>query len=207
MERPHHFILRDPGIVHFSVDIETLATTNNAAITEIGAVIIGPVPELQESFYAQCVDLHGEVDESTVKWRNSKGHIWIPRTPDTAIACFGIQTILPEFFNWIRTHSTAKGLRCKLWCKGTDFDKVILSNCAKYRCNNLDLPWRYNDFHDMRTVLQLFPGFKVSEDQIKHTAYDDAVLQADQIIKAADWLEELSHARIQLANERIGKAP
>lgn len=172
---------------HFMVDIETLATSSNAAITEIG-VMARNTDGSNEFFHAHCIDNEGEWSQSTLDWRKENNLYWATQE---MIRVPPIDYILNNFFEWI-IHKAA-GRRPILWCKGTDFDAVILSNAAK-RNGIVELPWKYHDINDVRTLLRLWPQFKVPRDQVTHNALEDAVLQYTYLEKIAEHLMQLELA-------------
>lgn len=169
---------------HFMVDIETLATSNNAAITEIGAVTFAQIGDGLEMFHIHCVDTGGEWSDSTVQWRKDNNLPWA----GPGDAAGDIDYALKEFFAWIKQY--AAGRRPVLWCKGTDFDAVIITNAAR-RNNIVELPWKYNDINDVRTLLRLWPQFKVSKEEVKHNGLTDAVMQFKYLVQIADHVATL----------------
>lgn len=173
---------------HFMVDIETLATSNNAAITEIGAVSRN-ADETTEFFHIHCIDTEGEYSQSTLDWRRENNLHWA--TPDdVSDTVTAIDTALTRFFAWIETK--AAGRRPILWCKGTDFDAVILTNAAK-RNRIKELPWKYNDINDVRTLLRLWPQFKVPKELVKHNGLEDAIMQWTYLEKIANHVAQLEY--------------
>lgn len=172
---------------HFMVDIETLATTSNAAITEIGAV---NVSYLTKWFYhAHCIDnLNGEWNQATLDWRKENNLPWYGVGSTEVKNC---KDVLIDFFESIQKE--AAGRRPILWCKGTDFDAVIITNAAR-RYGIADLiPWKYNDINDVRTLLRLFPQFKVPRDQVKHNGLEDAIMQWTYLEKIANYVANLEY--------------
>lgn len=163
---------------HFMVDIETLATSNHAAITEIGAVGYGC------EFHTHCVDGEGERSVETIEWRLANNLHWKTESAPT------LQQALNNFFAWIGIK--ADGRKPILWCKGTDFDATILANAAR-RTATASLPWKYNDINDVRTLLRLFPQFKVPRDQITHNALEDAILQWTYLERIAEHVANLEY--------------
>lgn len=173
---------------HFMVDIETLATTSHAAITEIGAVAKNP-DGTNEFFHVHCVDTEGDYFQSTITWRRENNLPW-PEPDEVSDTVPYIDIALTRFFTWIETK--AAGRRPIFWCKGTDFDAVIISNAAK-RNNIAELPWKYNDINDVRTLLRLWPQFKVPKELVKHNGLEDAVMQWTYLEKIADHVAQLEY--------------
>lgn len=171
---------------HFMVDIETLDTGNNAAITEIGAMS-RQADGTNEFFHQHCIDDTGSWSQATLDWRTENKLFWA-RVGDVGVD--NVQYALSNLFEWIIRK--AAGRRPILWCKGTDFDAVILSNAAK-RNGIKELPWKYNDVNDVRTLLRLWPQFKVPRELVKHNGLEDAIMQWTYLEKIADHVARLEN--------------
>ena len=164
---------------HIMLDIETLDITPTAVILSIGAIVFDPknpdscneVTDTNTFFWAiDSKDQQGRtVSDDTVKW-------WSMQDKETvALNCFGtskLRTVLHNFNTWVQ--SVGSYGDTPVWCKGTDFDTVILKNA--YEQLNMQLPWRYNQVRDLRTVMKLY-NVKTSA-TVKHDALSDAVDQA-----------------------------
>jgi len=174
--------LTQPNEIHFMLDLETLATTPDAAITEIGCVRL----DTGRTFNCHVIDTLGRRTPETILWRTENNLPW-KHVVDAESNCYPLYTALGMFFDWLKLE--ANGAELVLWCKGTDFDKVIATAAAK--SVDLIVPWKYNNFFDMRTLLKLFPQFKVPKEQVTHTALEDAILQACQLLKIAAELYEV----------------
>lgn len=161
---------------HFMVDIETLAVSNNAAITEIGAVSM----HSDTSFHCECWDDYGDRDPKTIQWRLDNNLYWVSEHSDP------VSIALYRFFEWV--NACAGGREPILWCKGTDFDAVIISNAAKR--HHFELPWKYNAIRDVRTLLQFFPQFKVPKELVKHNGLADAIMQKEYLLKIANHIQD-----------------
>lgn len=168
---------------HFMVDIETLAVSSNAAITEIGAISISPHPTDNtriDSFHEHCWDGYGDRDPKTIQWRLDNNLPWASSEEKT------VEAVLIDFCSWIK--KVAAGREIYLWCKGTDFDAVIIKNAAAMR--EVELPWKYNSIRDLRTILHFFPQFKVPKELVKHDGLDDARVQMEALIKCANEMSK-----------------
>lgn len=174
---------------HFMVDIETLAVSSDAAITEIGAV--GFNKHGAHCFFrVECIDTTGARSEETMQWRTDNKLPWAKE--EMAEVRF-VDYALADFFQWIT--DTAEGRTPILWCKGTDFDAVILKNTAVRVSVDHLIPWKYNNINDVRTLLRLFPQFKVPRDQVTHNGLEDAILQwtyLEKIANAYEWYSQLA---------------
>jgi exodeoxyribonuclease VIII len=155
--------------VHIMVDIETLDTNLSAVILSIGAVTMHR--EDQQTFYGEYnpdTQSGRTQSQSTLAW-------WAQQTIQQPKGVINLYTGLEEFSYWL--HS----LRAEpiIWCKGTDFDTVILSNA--YQQYKLPVPWKYNNVRDMRTLKKLHPQLNYLTNPVPHHALQDAINQATHL--------------------------
>ncbi len=167
------------------LDLETVATSANAAIISIGAVWFD-VQEgvLGEAFY-QAVDLsdvikHGfDVDGSTLSWWMKQSEAARQVFDDPGMV--GIEAALKQFANFVKTTNEPT----RVWGKGPAFDNAILANA--YRRMGLDKPWIYYDDRCVRTMQDVGKYFGIEPPQfsdsggVPHNALDDARYQAECI--------------------------
>jgi 3' exoribonuclease, RNase T-like len=194
----NNFLENGHKVLHIMVDIETLDTSVDSAITEIGAVIIagGEGNKLDRAFYYPCIDPRGSVSKETIEWRNKNNLprlLWDQTIPEEELEMnpLHIKRVMRNFFEWIEDVCKTTGATPVMWCKGTDFDKVILTRAAKNRCGIEKTPWAYNKFFDVRTLLYVFPQFKIPSALVKHNGFDDALAQASCLTKIAEHISEL----------------
>ena len=160
------------------LDLETMGTGSNSAITAIGAVKFSS-KGLGEEFYrvvdlGSCVDAGLTIDPSTVMW-------WMQQSDEARKALCKSPTKLDQAlldFNLFVGDSSV----AKIWGNGSDFDNVILANA--YQKLNMPMPWRFYNSRCYRTVKNLLGG---STELVRvgtaHNALDDAKSQADHLIK------------------------
>ena len=160
------------------IDLETLATTPDAAILTIGACKFDPNGDDRDkatrnmpSFYRRIdlqsnLDLSRRVDENTLRW-------WCDQSEDVSHEAFAeddrhdLKKVMKELykFGW--------GTR-RVWSHGSIFDVVILENV----CQSIQqaVPW---DFYNIRDTL---PVFELAEPDMPalsgHHALYDHVKQA-----------------------------
>lgn len=72
----------------------------------------------------------------------------------------------------------------KIWVKGAEFDYPIIS--AFFQVFGHEVPWYYTNLYCMRCIREFFSSDELSIDtsKIKHTALEDAIDQANYVIKA-----------------------
>ena len=163
---------------HLMIDIETLATTPDAAILTIGAVKFNPFGDDRdkasrkaETFYKRIdldsnIELGRTINEDTLRW-------WCDQSEDISHEAFveedrlPITTVLKDLykFGWGTS---------KVWGHGSAFDMVIL----EHACRQIQqaVPWDYYNVRDTRTLYDLtdaeLPNFS------GHHALYDAMKQA-----------------------------
>lgn len=152
---------------HFMIDIETYDVTPSAVILSIGAErILG-----SETFYVE-VDPNTQYERTasiaTKEWWAKQGNPPIHGiTP--------LHDALIQLSGWLKNLSQEP----VIWCKGTDFDTVILTHA--YKSFSMETPWKYNHVRDCRTVFKLLG---VTPSRATHNALEDAMMQSDELIRA-----------------------
>jgi hypothetical protein len=161
------------------VDLETMGTGPNAAITAIGAVEFDTTSgTLGRTFYnvvdlASAVEQGGQIDASTVMW-------WL-RQSDEARAALGKDAIslphaLQQFAEWI----APCGPGVRVWGNGASFDNVVLGSA--YRNAGWPQPWKFWNDRCYRTVKAMYPNILMERSGTHHNALDDAVSQAKHLL-------------------------
>lgn len=180
------------------VDLETMSSRRDAAILTIGAVFFDPYhdwpvgPMELPTFSAAAslkssvaVGLH--VDPDTVMW-------WMQRSDEARAQITGpvlnpLSQILHEFSTWITHHKDKRQETVNVWGNGSDFDNVVLRSA--YDAVQQRPPWGHRGNRCYRTMRALYPdvpGYPQNDEDKKHLALDDAILQAQHlcaIFKAA----------------------
>jgi len=164
------------------IDLETMGMCPNAAIIAIGAVEFDQHLKMMGAKFYQTIDLQsavnlgGTIDPSTVIW-------WMQQN-DTARAEFkrpgGLMISVLSNFNIFLDSCCDKDSRL-LWGNGSDFDNVILASA--YRSCNLEVPWKFWNNRCYRTVKALRPDIKIHRSGTYHNALDDAVSQAEHLMR------------------------
>ena len=148
--------------IDITFDLETVATTANAAVMQVAAIAWdrGAASNpflLYDSFvFNEYVDLRScvvdgfDFDQQTVQWWSQRSDA--AKHAVTKGQAYHVKDVFTSFINWIDgvvRKTEASGTR--LWCQGMDFDTAILKNiCRKY---GLQLPVKYQQFRDCRTVI------------------------------------------------------
>lgn len=170
--------LRKPGIM---LDLETMSTQHDAAITSIGAVRfdeIGIINRFSADVSLQSsIDYGLRVDADTVLW-------WMGRS-DEAREQFQRPTIpldraLMDFATWIGDDDA------KVWGNGSDFDNVIMESA--YQACGIEQPWHGKNNRCYRTIRDQFSDLDFVRIGVSHLAVDDAESQAIHLIKCSEAL-------------------
>jgi hypothetical protein len=176
--------------MHIMLDLETLATSVDAAVIQIGACAFSlqSGQPIERRFMANVdmvdavIGQGGAVDKETVTWWQGqpyKDHLTDP-------APVPLKTALLNLCAFV--YSTDGRLE-GVWSHGASFDIPIVEHWMR-RLEVEPLPWGYRAARDTRTLFALFDalGFKSSvvQEGTAHCAVDDAVYQALRVREA--WL-------------------
>jgi hypothetical protein len=153
--------------VDITFDLETCATTANAAVMQVAAVAWNRDAEndpfdfdnglmVEDIIFNEHVDLRTcvvdgfDFDQETVSW-------WAGRSDAAKQAVTDglgepVREVFAGFLKWIEDmKNLAEADSVCLWCQGMDFDGSILRNvCRRY---GLQLPFPFRQFRDCRTVI------------------------------------------------------
>ena len=163
---------------HAMIDLETLDTIPSSKIVAIGAVIFDPrYGKISDDKFYVLVDHKLQTGDrtsspDTVKW-------WKSQSPEVRKQLKGTTSLadaLEDLSFWLPND-------CKVWGNGATFDISILEDA--YRQLNIDIPWKFWNVRDCRTVLDMYEsargGFNKKSGGTLHNALDDAYYQAQYI--------------------------
>ncbi len=165
---------------HLMVDLETMGTAPGSAIVAIGAVVFDPVAgTLGERIHtpvslASAMAVGLTCDPDTITW-------WLRQGDAARAALTGAGAPLVDALEQLtRLYRTQ---RCgAIWGHGGNFDEPLV--VAAYRAAHLLPPWRFWDSRCTRTIYAL-AGVKPDRAAgTHHNALDDAVAQAEAVIRA-----------------------
>lgn len=161
---------------HVMIDLETMGTTPDSAIVSIGAVVFDP--------------RYGQVSKTTfyseLDWETQSRQIcpdtsnwWTKQSPKAQAALDGLDDladVLADFAKWLPAD-------CKVWGNGATFDISMMEDA--YRQLGIEIPWKFWNVRDCRTVLDMFEssrgGFNKAAGANAHNALHDAQYQAKHI--------------------------
>lgn len=157
------------------VDLETLSSSNRAAIVSIGAVEFDlDAGQLGTSYYVNIEpDERCEISGRTVMW-------WLEQSKEAQARLaqeprMKLREALVDFAKWFPKGAT-------LWGNGATFDNVILRHA--YNVCNVTPPWHYRDDRCFRTMKAMLPQVMWPEHGVAHDALADAIAQAKYLIDA-----------------------
>ena len=159
------------------VDLETLATSPDAAILTIGAVKFDPFgdelnDEKMESFYVKvnldsCDRLGLTVSNSTIEW-------WSKQSKEAQEEAFSEEGRIDIVDAVNQFYKFCWGAK-RIWSHGAGFDVVILETI--YRKIEKGYPWQYYSVRDTRTLFDM--GINPNRPPVlAHHALQDAWNQA-----------------------------
>lgn len=167
------------------IDLETLATSANSAVIQVGAVAFDSVAgTMSPDAFTMDVDLFssvrlgGEVDGPTAQWWGDRGGLELkdPRP---------LREVLTGLSEWLGQFKDVK----RVWCQGANFDEPIMA--GYYRRAGIDCPWPYYAARDTRTVYDLAKerGWSKPEGtQAVHTSLEDCRRQIICLMSALNVL-------------------
>ena len=168
--------------MNIMLDLETMGNGPDAAIIAIGACKFD-ITGIQDTYYC-VVDLTSslnaglKVDGDTILW-------WLKQSDDARKAIHSpltsankITEALETFACWVEKNNQKNP---KIWGNGASFDNVILANA--YGKVGLETPWKYYNDRCYRTIKAMYPEIKMNRKGTHHNALDDAISQAEHLIK------------------------
>lgn len=169
------------------LDLETMSTQSHGAIIAIGAVSVDPEEGTfgGDSFH-RIIKLEtamrdgGIVDGPTIIWW--LGQSEAARAPYLNDQGIDIRDALDQFSAW-SSSIAAKGV-IEMWGNGSDFDNILLGNA--YRRLGRWPPYTYNRNRCYRTIKSLHPDVEFVRHGIHHNALDDAMSQAEHLVRIFD---------------------
>ena len=131
---------------------------------------------LGETFYAE-LDWEWQDRspcDSTIEW-------WSTQSQEARDALGGeddLKEVLVGLASWIPSNA-------KVWGNGSTFDISMLEDA--YRQHGLEIPWKFWNIRDCRTVVDMFEtqrgGFGQNRKAASHNALEDAIAQAKYIMR------------------------
>jgi len=165
---------------HVMIELQTMGTVPGCAIVAIGAVLFDPrynVVETDRVFYTE-LDYNAQdgllIDNDSREW-------WSKRPNSEKLVLNGIDDLDDQLFDFSRWLPFGD---YKVWSNTTTFQISILEYC--YRYYKMEVPWRYWNIMDGRTLLDMYNYKKGSlnnsiTNESSSNALDNAVNKALKI--------------------------
>jgi len=171
------------------IDLETLATSPDAAILTIGAVKFDPFGndvdfEEKDKFYVKvdldsCNDLNLTVSEDTLNW-------WATQSKEAQEEAFNSEGRIHIEDAFAGLYKFCWGSQ-RVWSNGAGFDVVICETV--FNRIHKAIPWSYWQVRDVRTMFDL--GIDPKRPAVTaHNALEDAIAQAISIQNVCRKLKE-----------------
>ena len=165
---------------HAMIDLETLDLVPSARIVSIGIVMFDPrFNAVGDKYYVELdhkAQINRTKDPKTVKW-------WKQQPPAVQKALKGtelLQDALEDIMFFLPED-------VMVWGNGSIFDIAIMEHA--YREHELEIPWKFWNVMDMRTIKYFYESQRGGWDKKcggdKHNALDDAYHQAQSV--SAMW--------------------
>ena len=167
------------------IDLETLGTSNNALITQIGACFFDrKTGEIGKQFLIN-IDIQSGIDAGFTIDGGALA-FWFDQPRESATflnAPVSVDVAAHRFFSF------AKNAK-HVWSHAT-FDFCLISNF--YNRMKMQMPFHYSSTKDIRTLVEL-AGFTREDDAIRSDAHDalkDCIYQVGYCVKAINKLLEV----------------
>lgn len=172
---------------HIMIDLETLDTAETAVFFEIGAVEFCPAThQITRQFHC----LVNPQDASAAGRTSSSGtlHWWQQQSEEARASLIeagyegvSLQTSLQLLAEWISAMPCSKEHPLQVWANSPSFDCSILKNA--FKAAGRQLPWRYSNERDYRTLAALYPNIPMDRTGTHHSGLDDAISQAEHTMQ------------------------
>ena len=162
--------------MHLMIDLETLATTPNAAILTIGACKFDPHgTDIHSTYYERIVletqESYGRlINEDTLGW-------WSQQDPQIQEDAFGEGDDRIDLRDAMKKLYTFGLGTTNVWSHGSIFDVVIIEDIC--RSFQQAVTWKFWEVRDTRTLFDLADVSVRIEG--KHNALTDAVAQSKAV--------------------------
>ena len=146
------------------LDLETLGSVNNSVILSVGMVAVDSTKDytfdelIKDGYYAKLdvksqVDAGRKIHKDTLQWWSEQGeaaqHILKPSPKDMHWS-----KLREDMISWL-TDQGVDTHKVKVYSRGSHFDIGLLHDLFRITegVSQDDLPWRYWNIHDSKTVV------------------------------------------------------
>jgi len=162
------------------INLETLSTNPAATIIEIGAVLFDPKTDALGKTFEVGINqntVNRHVDLKTVAWWFKQSPEALKNVATTRGGGLSLVGAMQQFINFARQNGVSHA-----WSHGASFDIPILRSVAE--ALNLELPWKFWNEMDTRTLYFVKGPPLVVRKGIHPSALDDAIYQAKCVQEA-----------------------
>ncbi len=160
------------------LDLETLGSSANAAIIQIGACWFNVDGDIIEMFkrtidFQSAIDSGGEVNGNSINW-------WLQQSEAARLSVVGDDLVSYPITQAMIDTNTFLEDADEIWSHAT-FDFTILTET--FRRLKIKLSFKYRCTRDIRTLCALYTGThpRPAREGAHHDALDDAVYQAKYV--------------------------
>ena len=159
------------------IDIETLGRRNDAAVTQVGIVIVDENFDVLDSYLIQVTpDAWNTCDRTftgeTLLWWMEKKNTPISKKPTHIVNSYKyLVDKLYQIFDRYNTEDTT------IWTKGS-MDLFCIKDLCEYF--DMNTPWEFWQPRDIRTAKEFIKDWKTFENN-NHNALDDALNQLREL--------------------------
>ena len=164
-----------------SIDIETLGINSNSPILSIGAC------DNEGRIYYTNLDVQSQIENGAVTdW--STVHWWMHQSEAARASLheFG----LPPREALFQLSAEFEWDKAEVWVNGLNFDIPILENA--YKRFGMNVPWKYTQCRDLRTLVKLLPHIQKHKPAVAHNALSDAEAQLATLTECLKSLKQLT---------------
>lgn len=160
------------------VDLETCGISAGCIILSIGACTF----DMKHKFYTRISEKDSanwgfHYTPSTMAWWNKQD---VSVRDEAFSGTSEVLTAIGQFSDWFNMLKRMYK-NVYIWGNGADFDLPILSEY--YISTDMKIPWEPFNGRCYRTLKNLYKDVKISKNEMKHNALNDAVTQADHAIR------------------------
>lgn len=187
------------------IDFETLGQTPTTAVISLGATFFDPDSGKMGPTFYMAFEIDSQlksgrtIDADTLKW-------WMNQS-GAAKKVFNEKAkppkeVLQTFSQWVLSQNSVS--KIYPWGNGSSFDISIIEDL--FRMYDVKCPWMFYNIFDLRT----FKRFVANNEKVdkstgvNHNALDDAVNQANYVIKHYKFFKEMIETFKQLAAQNQG---
>lgn len=171
---------------HLAIDLETLSTDPSGVILTVGLAFFSDESDDLKSSQVTLpvqpqLDLGRTVEARTLGWWLSQDGAARESIAGAFNADGQASTGRARLTEGLRgiTHLFGLFNPERVWGNGSDFDNAMLASL--FTTVGIELPWKFWQNRDMRTLMEQFPEYERVRPDVSHNAQHDAIAQARTI--------------------------